>query len=146
MKIPISPLSNVGDVSRRVSEFSTFIEGERGGADDAQQVKISEKMTLPHNLCPWLEFLLGFMTTFMFTNCTLVNFSKRRYLKPFRCLDITQVHAKKLRWCHQRGCLGARAPQQFHWASLALEFLKIFIHCRHLHNFYIMFSENVVAF
>ena len=31
MKMPLSPLFNVGDVSRRVSEFSTFIEGERGG-------------------------------------------------------------------------------------------------------------------
>ena len=53
MKMPLSPLFNVGDVSWRVSEFSTFIEGERGGgADDAQLVKISEKMTLSHNLCP----------------------------------------------------------------------------------------------
>ena len=53
MKMPLSPLFNVGDVSRRVSEFSIFIEGERGrGADHAQQVKVSEKMTLSHNLFP----------------------------------------------------------------------------------------------
>ena len=52
MKMPLSSLFNGGDVSRRVSEISTFIEGEWGGADDAQQVKISEKMTLSHNLCP----------------------------------------------------------------------------------------------
>ena len=44
MKMPPSPLFNVGDVSRRVSEFSKFIEGGSGGYD-AQQVKISEKMT-----------------------------------------------------------------------------------------------------
>ena len=55
MKMPLSPLFNVGDVSRRVSEFSKFIEGGKG--NDAQQVKISEKMTLPHNLGPSLEFL-----------------------------------------------------------------------------------------
>ena len=52
MKMPLSPLFNVGDVSRRVSEFSTFIEGNEGGGNDAQKVKISEKMTLSHNLCP----------------------------------------------------------------------------------------------
>ena len=51
MKMPLSPLFNVGDVSRRVSEFSTYIEGGgNGGGDDAQQVRISEKMTLSHNL------------------------------------------------------------------------------------------------
>ena len=31
MKMPLSPLFNVGDVSRRVSEFSKFIEGGTGG-------------------------------------------------------------------------------------------------------------------
>ena len=47
--MPLSPLFNVGDVSRRGSEFSTYIEGGTV-EDDAQQVKISEKVTLAHNL------------------------------------------------------------------------------------------------
>ena len=34
------------------------------------------------------------ITFFMFTNCALVNFSEQCYLKPFQCLDITQVHSK----------------------------------------------------
>ena len=56
------------------------------------------------------------------SNCTFVNFSKRRYLKPFRCLDITQVHAKKQRWRHQRRCLGEVAPRYFIEAHRHLKF------------------------
>ena len=52
LKMALSPLFNVGDVSRRFSELSTLIEWGRGGGNDAQQIKISEKMTLSLNLCP----------------------------------------------------------------------------------------------
>ena len=49
MKMPLY----VDDVSRRVSDLSKFIEGRRGGGgNDAQKIKISEKMTFSHNLCP----------------------------------------------------------------------------------------------
>ena len=51
MKMPLLPLFNVGDEPRRVSEFSSFIEGGTGG-NDAQQVKISGKNTSSDNLSP----------------------------------------------------------------------------------------------
>ena len=49
-----------------------------------------------------------------------------------------------------RGCLGgggAGAPQKFtEPPPSALEFLKIFVHCRHSRNLLVMLLESAVAF
>ena len=42
------------------------------------------------------------------------------------------------------GAWGGRTPQRF--TEPALEFLKIFVHCRHSRNLLVMLLESVVAF
>ena len=42
---------------------------------------------------------------------------------------------------------GRSPPPKIHWAPpSALEFLKIFVHCRHCRNLLVMLSESIVAF
>ena len=40
----------------RFSEFSTFIPGEGDGRKDGQQMEISEKINLSHNIWLWLQY------------------------------------------------------------------------------------------